>query len=252
MGVKTSSRRAGAFRIFVAILKPLMLMWTRKHWVGMENIPAKGGIIIAANHVSNIDPLVVAHYIWDQGRIPRILAKHSLFKIFGLGSLLRATGMIPVYRGTSQAGDALRSAVQAVNAGRCVLIFPEGTATKDPELWPMKGHTGAVRLAHATGAPLIPLAHWGTYDLLPRGKFFPRGIPRKRIDVIAGEAIDVELSQEPTSFEIREATAHLMDVITRLEARLRNEEPPEERFDPRAAARSTSGDDSSSVHSEAD
>ena len=73
-----------------------MLAMTRRDWSGTENLPAEGGFIAASNHMTNIDPLTFAHFLWDNGFAPKILAKAPLFKVPVLGGVLRATGQIPV------------------------------------------------------------------------------------------------------------------------------------------------------------
>ena len=72
-----------------------------------------------------------------------------------------------MYRGRGDAGLVLKAAEQALARGCCVIVYPEGTATRDPDLWPMVGKTGAARLALTTGAPVIPIAHWGAQEILP-------------------------------------------------------------------------------------
>ena len=139
-----------------------MIVMSRTDWRGMENIPATGPVIIVANHISHADPLALAHYVYDAGRWPQYLAKASVFRIPVVGPILRWVEQIPVERGTVDARKALDSAVAAIEAGGCVLIYPEGTTTKEPDLWPMRGKTGAARLWLATGAPVVPVVDVGT------------------------------------------------------------------------------------------
>ena len=145
----------------VSVVKPLMIVMTKRDWRGMHHIPATGPVIVVANHMSHADPFVLAHYIYDAGRWPVYLAKASVFKIPVLGRWLHAVEQTPVERGTVDAAKALDAAVAALVAGKCVLIYPEGSTTKEPDLWPMRGKTGAARLWLATGAPVIPVAMWG-------------------------------------------------------------------------------------------
>ena len=83
-----------------------------------------------------------------------------------LGRILRACGQIPVQRQSAKSADALLAAVEAVNQSRAVVIYPEGTITRDPDLWPMKGKTGAARIALRTGCPVIPIGQWGAQELM--------------------------------------------------------------------------------------
>ena len=108
----------------------------------------------------------MAHILWDHGRIPRYLAKAGLFKNKLLGFFLRSAGQIPVHRSSKDAAGAFDAAVAAVRAGKCVVVYPEGTITRDPGLWPMVGKSGAARIALATDAPVIPIGQWGAQELL--------------------------------------------------------------------------------------
>src|ERR1700753_3891450 len=128
----------------------------------MEHIPPSGGVILVPNHASHFDPLVVAHYIYESGRWPRFLAKASLFQVPVVGPFLRKLKQIPVTRGSVEAVKSLDVLVDAIQQGGAVVIYPEGTTTRSPDLWPMQGKTGAARLALVTGAPVIPIAHWGS------------------------------------------------------------------------------------------
>jgi 1-acyl-sn-glycerol-3-phosphate acyltransferase len=174
--------------------------------------------------------------VFRAGRSPHFLGKASLWKVPVVGALLRATRQIPVYRGqVTRDNDPLRSAIEAIeHDGRGVIVYPEGTLTRDPAIWPMRGKSGAVRLALATGVPLIPAAHWGTERLLPPYAKFLRLLPRKRIIVRFGEPFDLSAyaGRELDGKTLAEATEKLMDAITALVACLRNETPPSGHWDP--------------------
>ena len=159
-------KRGWAFNIAVPILKPTLLATTKHTWIDGEKIPATGGCILVLNHVSHIDPLTAAHIVYDHGRKPRYLAKSGLFKNKVLGYFLRGAGQIPVERLSKNAKGAFDAAVAAVEAGECVVVYPEGTLTRDPDLWPMQGKTGAARIALETGCPVVPMGQWGAHDLL--------------------------------------------------------------------------------------
>ena len=209
-------------------------------WIDGEKIPATGGCILVFNHVSHLDPLTAAHFVYDHGRMPRYLAKSGLFKNPALGYFLRAAGQIPVERLTKNAEGAFDAAVAAVEAGECVVVYPEGTLTRDPDLWPMVGKSGAARIALETGCPVIPVGQWGAQELLEpyakRPHLFPRkhdhdegrrpGRPRRP----AGPAAH-------TQDVINEATDRIMDALTALVEELRGEKAPAERFDPRKTGR---------------
>ncbi|MBD8869002.1 lysophospholipid acyltransferase family protein [Nocardioides donggukensis] len=228
--------RGWAFTLGVAIVKPLMLATTRRTWLGGENIPATGGCVLVVNHVSHADPLTTAHLVYDHGRLPRYLAKSGLFDNGLLAYFLRSAGQIPVKRLSTEAGSAYDAAVAAVRAGECVVVYPEGTITRDPDLWPMTGRTGAARIALTTGCPVIPVAHWGVQDLLPPyGR--PRPFPRKRVTYRVGPplALDDLLADGPTPAATRAATDRIMAAITGLLEELRGGSAPARRFDPRSS-----------------
>lgn len=212
-----------------------MFAITRRDWQGTENIPATGGFIAAGNHMSNIDPLTFAHFLYDQGRAPKILAKASLWKVPFLGWLLDRTGMIPVQRNTAGAASSVSAAVDQLAKGECVAVFPEGTLTRDPDLWPMVGKTGAARLALASRMPVVPIAQWGMQEILPRYSKRFRPFPPKNISVHAGPPVDLsDLYERPVdSATLREATNRIMDAITALLEDIRGEQAPAERFDVR-------------------
>jgi 1-acyl-sn-glycerol-3-phosphate acyltransferase len=150
------------------IVRHLMFAVSKPEWTGTEHLPHGSGFIAAANHATELDALTFAHFLYDQGYEPRILAKRGLFTTPVIGSLLRATRMIPVDRGTAEAGRSLVAARRELEGGACVAIFPEGTITRDPDLWPMTGKTGLARMALATRQPVLPIAQWGAGDILAR------------------------------------------------------------------------------------
>lgn len=231
-----SRRRIGFwYRLAAVIAKPPLIAAFKRDWRGMENIPAEGGFLTAVNHTSLIDPLCYAHFQYDTGRVPRFLAKDGLFKAAGVGAFMRNTGQIPVFRDTPDAAGAFRAAVDAVNAGECVAFYPEGTLTRDPALWPMTGKTGIARVALLTRAPVVPVAQWGSNELLPPYAKKPSFFPRKTNRVMAGPPVDLSAfyDQEMTAELLRKVTEAIMDAVTALVAELRGEQPPAERWDPR-------------------
>jgi 1-acyl-sn-glycerol-3-phosphate acyltransferase len=192
-------------------------------------LPPTGPFIIAPNHYSEIDPIVMGIVVWKLGRTPRFLAKASLFRVPVLGSIMRFTGQIPVERRSSATiSEPLKAAGVLISQGSGLIVYPEGTLTKDPDLWPMKGKLGAVRMALDSGIPLYPAAHWGTQNLMGRYAKFIRVFPRARIDVVVGERLDLSAFEgKPITLELLEkATAQLMKEIASLAGELRGEKPP--------------------------
>lgn len=197
-------------------LWPTFLHTWKHDWRGGEHIPTEGGFIAASNHISYVDPLTLAQFLVANGRAPRYLAKSSLFAMPVLKSVMRGTGQIPVVRGSTQAVHAYDAALESIRGGNCVCVLPEGTLSRDQDLWPMTGKTGAARIALSTGCPLVPIATWGTQDILYpyRGKV-PRLLPRRTVKVYAGPPVDLSDLQGDVSGEaIREATTRLMAAIT--------------------------------------
>lgn len=149
---------ANAIRVFIRAL-------TRIESTGDQQL-GHGPVILAPFHASKIDPLVIAMAVWRRGVLPHFLAKSSIFKGF-VGRALVTMGQIPVLRASTKAGDSLIHAKNALAAGQAVVIYPQGTLTKDPELWPQVAKTGVARLAVETGIPVIPVGHWGLEDVMP-------------------------------------------------------------------------------------
>jgi 1-acyl-sn-glycerol-3-phosphate acyltransferase len=224
-----------AYRLAVAIVRPVMLLLTKRDWRGWEHFPASGGFVVAPNHVSHVDPLAFAHFLFDSGHPPFFLGKEAVFRVPVVGAIIRGAQQIPVFRNTGRAADAFRAAVEAVEAGKCVGVYPEGTLTRDPALWPMVGKTGAARIALTTRCPVIPVAQWGPQEILAPYSKRPHVLPRKTMHVLAGPPVDLtDLYDRPLdAVVLREATARIMAAITGLLEELRGEPAPAERFDSR-------------------
>lgn len=213
------------------ILKPKMTLLTKRDWRNADRVNVDSGIIFAGNHISWFDPFPVAHFLWQNNRPPIYLGKESVFKVKVLGSLLRGLDQIPVKRNSEDAAAALSVAVERLAAGEAVVIYPEGTITRDPNMWPMKGKTGTIRLALLTGAPLIPFAQWGANEVIPPYKFKLRLFPRKTMRINVGEPLDLsKYHGKPVTEELlASATDELMQTIADLLGELRNEVAPTER-----------------------
>ncbi len=231
------SRRPGRPSIFwealaVVILRPLLFVLVKRDWRG--RLPREGGCIIALNHLSTIDPLLISHFLYVNGRWMVFMIKGSLFEVPVLGWVLRKLVQIPVARGRADAALSLKHAEKALREGACVIVYPEGTVTRDPDQWPMTAKTGVARLALATGVPVIPVAHWGAQELLPYGQEKrPRLLPRKTFRVIAGPPVDLSkyAGKPMRGTVLREATADIMAAITGQLAELRGEKAPDTPYD---------------------
>jgi len=232
---RKETSKPSVFWVLAGIVIPIMSIGVRLKVIGGEKLARRGAFIVAPNHYSEIDPVIVGMVSWHLGRMPRFLTKGSLFKVPVVGWLLRKSGQVPVERAGSARGSApLQAAQQIVDDGRIVIIYPEGSLTRDPDLWPMRGKTGAARMALEHGIPVIPVAHWGTQNVMARyGKkisFFPR----KTVEVKFGDTVDLSAfrGRNLDSATLSEATAVIMDAITALLEDLRGEKAPANRWNP--------------------
>ena len=252
--VRRQQERPGwAWSLAVAIIKPVLLTCTRREWIHGERIPASGGCIIVANHISHFDPLALGHMLHDHGRVPRFLGKDTLFELPVLKHMLRNAKQIPVHRLSDGAAQAYTAAVKALQSGEMVMVYPEGSITKDPDGWPMRGKTGAAHLALTTGCPVIPIGQWGAQEVLPPYTKDFHVIPPRTTTFIVGEPVDLVdlIGQDIDAEVLRTATDRIMAAITSLVEEARNAKAPPLRFDPKEAGigeigRPDSGQESSS------
>jgi 1-acyl-sn-glycerol-3-phosphate acyltransferase len=230
-------KRGWAMALCVTVLRPFLMALTKRDWRGVENIPPEGGCVLAVNHVSEFDPVPFGHFVYDNGRLPRFLGKVEVFAVPVLGWILRSAGQIPVYRKTTDASKAFAAAVDAVERGEAVILYPEGTISREPGLWPMVGKTGAARIALSTGCPVIPCAQWGPQEVLAPYARRPHLLPRKVMRISAGPPVDLSgLGDDELSSEsLGVATTRIMDAITALLEQTRGETAPAVRFDPGVA-----------------
>ncbi|GAA5106989.1 hypothetical protein GCM10023339_04520 [Alloalcanivorax gelatiniphagus] len=125
----------------------------------------------------------------------RLMATGGVFRSALVGPVARRLGFIPVLRGTDAAAGSLDAAATALEAGEAVGLFPEGRITRDPQHWPERSRTGAVRLALRTGAPIVPVALVGAQQVVGRsgivGRLLRNTVLRPRVTVAVGEPIDV-------------------------------------------------------------
>jgi len=229
-----ANREKGGFWVGAAAVLFYPLTWLgRSVYSGSERLPASGPALLVMNHVSHLDPAVDAVFVHRNKRVPRFLAKDAVARAPVFGRIFLGSGGIPVYRGSSSADDSLRAAHEALHSDKIVVIYPEGTITKDPEGWPKGSYTGVARMALLNDVPVIPIARWGTQRIWDgyRKKFRP--FPRKRVIHAVGEPIDLSAyrarvtDSNPDGALLREVTDVLMGEVTRLLGEVRNEQPPE-------------------------
>ncbi|MBW0116883.1 lysophospholipid acyltransferase family protein [Pseudonocardia abyssalis] len=207
---------------------PIGWLTGQSRYEGREHIPATGGALIVANHISHLDPIFSGLIVERSGRVPRFLAKHSLWSVPVLGQALAGSGQIPVYRESADAQQSLRDGTAALKEGKVVIIYPEGTITRDPETWPMHARTGVARLALTSDVPVVPMVHWGTHRVLDGYNKKFRPLPRGPITVRCGEPVDLSAyrGRPVDSALLREVTDLLMVRVRDLLAEVRGEPAP--------------------------
>lgn len=221
------------WRFLAALVVPAVLFLARFHFRNAERIPKQGAFLMVANHYSDFDPLVTAYTLWKHGRAPHYLAKASLFRVPVVGAAFRVTDQVPVERAVGGAAP-LAAAKQLIDKRLALVIYPEGTLTRDPDMWPMRGKYGAARLALHHGIPVIPAASWGAHRVLPRWSRRISLFPRKDVEVIIGEPLDLSrwAGQHESVKALAAATDLMMAAITDLVEELRDAQAPAERWDP--------------------
>ena len=193
-----------AYPVVLAGVRPVLRFGLRWSIEGLEQIPQSGGVILASNHISYLDPLVLAVVADKQKRRVRYLAKEELFGKPVLGTFLRSAGQIPVARGSADAAEALGGAVKAVGSGECVVVFPEGTISLDLE--PMQGRTGTARLAAASGVDVVPVGLWGAHRILFKGRpaHWRTGVA---VSVVIGSPLKIAIGEDVHAATDRVMTA---------------------------------------------
>ncbi|HEV7211295.1 MAG TPA: lysophospholipid acyltransferase family protein [Blastococcus sp.] len=221
-----------AMWVCILVVYPVASLMFRLRYRHGERLPAQGPVLLVANHVSILDPIACGRMVFDNGRIPHFLAKESVFKGFA-GTLLRGAGQIPVKRFTKDAHEALAAARADLEAGNVIVIYPEGSVTRDPEWWPMQPSTGAARLALTTDAVVVPVAQWGPQRVHDYHSKKLRLRFRAPADYLLGEPVDlaaqraeVRAGRPLTAELLRETTDMLMGQVRDLLAELRQEPAP--------------------------
>ncbi|MFI7676467.1 lysophospholipid acyltransferase family protein [Actinophytocola sp. NPDC049390] len=215
---------------------------------GAEHVRREGGVLLVMNHISHLDPPVDAVFVHRNGRVPRFLAKDSLFRMPVFKHMISGAGSIPVYRDGANAGDSLVAAREALRDGKLVVIYPEGTITKDPDGWPMRSRTGVARLAVEClehDIPVLTVARWGTRDILNGYTKKFRPFPRKKVTFDVSAPVDLSefKGREIDNRLLRDVTLFLMTRVREQLAGLRGEQAPTEFYNPAKAKRKAAGAD---------
>ena len=171
--------------VSAALCLPLLTLMARFPVIDGHKLPRQGAFILAPNHYSEIDPVIMGRFMWKLGRVPRFLAKASVFRVPVLGAILRWSGQIPVEReGRGRPDAPLKAAQQLVDRELAIIIYPEGTRSLNGEMAPLK--KGPAMIASELNIPIVPAYMHGTFASLPKFGKFPK--PR-RINVYFGEPI---------------------------------------------------------------
>lgn len=223
-------------RTWVIILFPVSSSFFRIRWRHLDRMPApaQGGALVAINHLSHADTILMARLVWSSGRVPRFLIKSGVFDWPVIGRMMRGAGQIPVFRGTADAAQSLQEAATALDRGEAVVIYPEGTTTKDPDNWPMLAKTGIARLVLLRpDTPVVPVGQWGPHKM---GGFHLSRLGRRRTSLASvGEPLDMSRfrGKEPSATILREITDEIMTAVRDQVAELRGEAAPEQFFTPK-------------------
>ncbi len=190
----------------------------------------EGPVIIVSNHASYADGVLLALACRRMGRSVRLLATGGVFRVPLVGRMMRSIGFIKVERGSASAADALDLAAEALAAGEAVGIFPEGRTTRDPEHWPERAKTGAVRLALRTGVTIVPIGMVGTHRVLDHHRLARSLVVslllRPKVMVSVGEPIDVRAiagGDSASPEQVRDIADQVMGRIVALVEELRQE-----------------------------
>ena len=235
--VTPAAARERTYRLLLRLVRFLLHVCTRRTQTGSEHLPRSGPVIVVGNHLSVGDAFVLTAAVARRGRRIRMLGTAGLFTAPVIGPLLRKAGYVPVHRRSSDPATALAPARAALEAGQCIGLYPEGAITRQPDSWPARGKTGVVRLALDTGAPVVPLAQWGTHRFVgaegTRWRALLSPLTRPRVDVRVGAPLDlrallgVSSAASASGTQLREGADLVMDALVAELAVLRGEPAPE-------------------------
>lgn len=234
--VTPSSKHEKTYRSVLRVVRFLLHVCTRRTQTGSEHLPTTGPVIVVGNHLSVADAFVLTAAVARRGRRIRMLGTAGLFSAPAIGGLLRKAGYVPVHRRSDDPAAALAPARAALEAGQCLGLYPEGAITRQPGCWPARGKTGVVRLALDTGAPVVPLAQWGTHRFVgaegTRWRALLSPLTRPRVDVRIGPPLDlrtllgVSSAADASGQQLRRGADLVMDALLAELVLLRGEPAP--------------------------
>ncbi len=198
------------YGVVIALIRLCTFLYVKGPYVtGRENVPATGGAILVSNHLNNADPCIIPGAL---NRRVITMAKKEMFKWPGVNLLFRFIGAFPVDR---QGADlsAIREAQAVVHDGILLLMFPEGTRSKDRQLH--QGFAGTALIAYRTGAPLVPIAITGTEHLKWPFLFF-RPFLGPRVTITFGKPFYPPKLERITTQAARVATDDIMSHVAEL------------------------------------
>jgi 1-acyl-sn-glycerol-3-phosphate acyltransferase len=192
------------YRLSRAASYCLLRLFCRLRITGAEKVPASGAAILASNHQSFLDPVVVGCGLT---RHCHYLARESLFKVPLLRSVILRLNAMPVARESVAPKQALEVCLKALESGRLLVFFPEGTRTRDGELGPLK--RGIALMARRSGVPVVPVWIEGSFQAWPRHRRLPRPAP---IEVRFGNALFYDDKQESADAFVDRLRAAMADL----------------------------------------
>jgi 1-acyl-sn-glycerol-3-phosphate acyltransferase len=208
--------------VYPPIVQGVVAMYRVMGWpvevIGAEHIPADGGGVLASNHIGYLDFTFIGYGARKRGRLVRFMAKKEVFDHALAGPLMRGMKHVPVDR-FGRAADALRHAVDALQRGELIGMFPEGTISRS--FVPAEAKSGAARMAMEAGVPLVPCAVWGSQRILTKGRS-SNWQRRVAVTVAFAEPIAYGEGDDPA-----EVTARLMAAIEEMVDRLQRTYPQE-------------------------
>ncbi|WP_106848109.1 1-acyl-sn-glycerol-3-phosphate acyltransferase [Blastococcus sp. Marseille-P5729] len=231
-GRKTAGKLGPALQFMVPAVRGLSRTVFKEKFEGQDHIPVTGPALVVLNHISVLDPLATASFVWTAGRLPLFLIKDSVFNVPLVGKLFTKSRQISVSRGSSAAQASLDAAIAALRDGQVVAVYPEGTVTRDPDFWPMQAKTGVARIALAVPeAPVIPVAQWGAHRSFDYHTKKLRLFPRKQTHIRALPPMDISKYHGRTDNQAaRRLTDEMMRALADEVGRMRGKPAPAELY----------------------
>jgi 1-acyl-sn-glycerol-3-phosphate acyltransferase len=194
-----------------------------------------GPLLVTPNHLSVLDPLLVAGFLQRCGRTPRFVTTSGVFEVALVGDVLRYFDHLPLTRkGPASVVEAqVQAAAAHLRRGECVVLYPEGRVTPRDDFLPATGMPGVPRIAALSGARVVTVGHWGSQQLTGRGRrFLTGGLPRRpRSRIALGEVVHV--APGTSGRDLVRATKDVMDAIGTVVSRLADEAAADPRSDAR-------------------